>query len=322
MTTIDRSEEVGREGPCVIAICTYKRPLLLESLLKEIFVQDFSTTGGRVDLLIIDNDPEQSAKKVYDEIVKTGSDLPVLYLPVQPQGLVMARNAALDFADLHDAVLIFIDDDELPDEGWFASFWQTHLMFPEDVIAGPVIPRFEAKLPSWCQDGSYWQRETFDDGAILGKPTGDGNILYPRNFVNGWRYSPRFNTSGAQDTHLLKKWIGSGGRLRWSAQAKVTEIVPEGRLTLTYALDRAYFSSLAYVWVDREMGSTVAWTILRVVRRLCIGIKEYLVALLQRDYASRQRALLHFSTARGTLDGLRLKSFDRYADYQIDAPSS
>ena len=321
MGDTEELQEVEREA-CVIAICTYRRPMLLRALIKKVNSQDFSGTDGNVHLLIVDNDSEQSAKVIFDECATYPTGATMHYLSIQPQGLVVARNAALDFAKVLNAAVIFIDDDESPAEGWFASFWEMHLLFPQDVIAGPVVPDFEEPIPSWCKDGSYWKRQSFEDASLLLRPTGDGNIFYPRALVQNWRYSLRYNTSGAQDTHLLRRWIASGRGLRWSAKAVVTEIVPAGRLTFSYALDRAYFSSLAYVWVDRELGANAVWTLLRAVRRLSVGLRDYTVSLLRRDIWLRHRARLHFSSARGTLHGLRVKSFDRYGKYQIDVSTS
>jgi succinoglycan biosynthesis protein ExoM len=308
-------------GVCVIAVCTFRRPLLLRALIDKLVGHSLNRLEVDVRILIVDNDVEQSARAVYDDCQRSFTSAPLDYLAAQPQGLVVARNAALDYAKNLDAVIVFIDDDESPSDNWLAAFWKMHSDFPNDVISGPVVPQFNAGLPSWCQDGSYWVRPTFVDASLLLKPTGDGNILFPRELVQNWRYSIKYNTSGAQDTHLLRRWIAAGYGLRWSANAMVTEVVPAGRLTFRFALDRAYFSSLAYVWVDREFGSSAARTLLRAARRFVFGAADYVASFLRRDSSMRYRALLHFSTARGTLDGLKLTSFDRYADYQLDAPS-
>lgn len=315
-------EEIGRARSCVIAVCTYVRPLMLRLLIEKLTAQDFRQFDVEVHILIVDNDIGQSAKAVFDECNATDDGVKMHYLPAQPQGLVVARNAALEFAKILDAAVVFIDDDESPTDDWFAALWEMHMMFPRDVIAGPVVPRFEVQPPFWCKDGIYWERPTYEDASLLKNPTGDGNILYPCDLVKKWRYSLRYNTSGGQDTHLLKRWIASGLSLRWSARAVVTEIVPAGRQTFKYALDRAYFSSLAYVWIDREFGSTAAWTLVRAGRRWCVGVIDYVVSCLRRDVWGRHRAKLHFASARGTLHGLRLESFDRYANYQIDASIS
>jgi succinoglycan biosynthesis protein ExoM len=318
---VDVSER-SRQRTCVIAICTYRRPQLLRSLMQELNSQDFGSAEINVHVLIVDNDLYQSARVVFDDCRIEFDNATLHYLPTRPQGLVVARNSALDYAKLLDAPVIFIDDDEIPSSDWFRAFWDMHLVFPEDVIAGPVVPQFELEPPLWCKGGAYWNRPTFDDGSVLQKPTGDGNILFPLALVRDWRYSLRYNTSGAQDTQLLKRWIAAGQALRWSARAVVSEIVPAGRMTFRYALDRAYFSSLAYVWVERECGSSAAWTLLRAVRRLAIGVADYAASLWRRDVWFRHRALLHLSSARGTLDGLRLTTFDRYSDYQIDASTT
>lgn len=304
---------------CVIAVCTYRRPSLLGSLLEQLLLQVRRNPDLEIRLLVVDNDEGSSARPVVEEFAKRNSPLSVEYLSAQPQGLVVARNAALEYAKSLTSPIIFIDDDEAPRTEWLTSLWAMHSAFPRDIVAGPVIPKFELDLPNWCEDGSFWMRPTFADGSSLTKPTGDGNILYPVDLVSRWRYSLRFNTSGGQDTHLLRRWMEAGGLLRWCAGAEVDEIVPAGRLTFAYALDRTYFSSLAYVWVDRELGATRWWTLLRSWRRYLIGGFDYAAALLRRDFGRRRRATLHFASARGTRHGLKLSSFDRYADYQIDA---
>lgn len=319
MAEFVNSEAAAHQGICVIAVCTYRRPLLLRKLISKLNAQDFPKLEVDVRVLIIDNDIDQSAKAVFTDCSPGCVNLTMDYVAAQPQGLVIARNAALDYAKSLDAVIMFIDDDETPTADWFVSLWDMHMKFPRDVIAGPVVPEFEVKPPPWCEDGSYWVRATFEDASLLPKPTGDGNILFPHALVQSWRYALKYNTSGAQDTQLLRRWIAAGQGLRWSARAVVTEVVPAGRLTFAYAKDRAYFSSLAYVWVDQEFGSTAAWTLLRAGRRLAIGLLDYASSLFLRDEWIRHRALLQFASARGTLHGLRLTSFDRYSDYQIDA---
>lgn len=319
MDRFAKVKKAGSRHTCVIAVCTFRRPLLLGALIEKLNAQTFYEHEVDVTVLVVDNDVNQSAQVVFDEYDQGASNVNMDYLAVQPQGLVIARNAALDYAKSIDATVIFIDDDESPIEGWFAAFWEMHQSFPDDVIAGPVIPEFEMQPPSWCPDGSYWMRPAFKDASILLKPTGDGNILFPRDLVQNWRYSNKFNTSGGQDTYLLRKWIAAGRGLRWSAAAVVTEVVPAGRLTFQYALDRAYFSSLTYVWVDQEFGSSTAWTLLRAGRRLALGLLDYGMSFARCDSRLRHRARLHFSSARGTLHGLKVTSFDRYSDYQIDA---
>ncbi|TSE14718.1 glycosyltransferase family 2 protein [Arthrobacter sp. KBS0703] len=304
---------------CVIAVCTYRRPLLLNSLLEQLLDQAQRNLDLRLQLIVVDNDEALSARPVVEEFARRSSPLITEYVSAQPQGLVVARNAALEYAKSLGSPIIFIDDDETPRDEWLSSIWAMHSAFPRDIVAGPVIPKFESDLPNWCEDGSFWMRPTFADATPLTKPTGDGNILYPIDLVNRWRYSLRFNTSGGQDTHLLRRWMEAGGVVRWSARAEVDEIVPAGRLTFAYALDRTYFSSLAYVWVDRELGATRWWTLLRSGRRYLIGGLDYAAATLRQDWGRQRRAKLHFASARGTRHGLKLSSFDRYADYQIDA---
>src|SRR4051794_26850893 len=94
-----------------VCICTYKRPELLQQLLKELACQE--TQGAfTFDVVIADNDADESARPVVDHWVSTRSDMAVAYCVAPQQNIALARNAAIKHAT--GDFVAFFDDDQLP----------------------------------------------------------------------------------------------------------------------------------------------------------------------------------------------------------------
>ncbi len=181
-------------------------------------------------------------------------------------------------------------------------------------------------------------RPDFAGALPIGHPTatsgGAPNIKMVSRFAGWWRRQhastsevtiggPRFDTDfdlvGGEDTHfMLLRWLAANQRLVWSASAVATEIVPDQRLTLDYARDRAYFSSVAYQHaIQKVRGRRRTFDTLRVVRR-------WGISMLFRLYATPRRRFRWMRAPRsaplppGNLGSNAGKGVDRWANYQID----
>lgn len=304
----------------VIAICSYKRPRGLKDLLQALTALDFGDEREQTTVLVVDNDPEGSAESLVLEVA-ANSDLPMVYRHAAPRGLVAARNSALAFGREQQANLMFLDDDELPEPSWFAAMVEMHNRFPDAIVAGPIRPVFERPLPDWSPRGEYWTRSNHKDAESLVGTVPDANILFPVSFHHTELfYDMKYNTSGAQDTHLLGKWLAAGGQIVWAAGAATVEAIPAGRMTLEYAVERRFFESLTFTWVERDRGVTVLRPLARAAYRGIRGVARSIwggwTGLPRIAAAGR----LDLSVSRGIFAGLRLREFDRYRYYQFDTP--
>ncbi|MGL4256399.1 MAG: glycosyltransferase family 2 protein, partial [Microbacterium sp.] len=120
----------------VVAIPTFKRPAALESALSSVTAQARARTDGHttVRVLVIDNDPLASARNVAEAFDATYC--------VEPQpGIAAVRNRAIDEASDADAV-IFIDDDEVPEDSWLRNLLRAHAETGAHAVAGRVVTRF------------------------------------------------------------------------------------------------------------------------------------------------------------------------------------
>jgi len=70
------------------------------------------------------------------------------------QGIAQARNAALEAAGGAD-VLVLVDDDIAPPDGWCARVQAAWDAAPDDraVLGGPIALRFDGPRPRWLADG-------------------------------------------------------------------------------------------------------------------------------------------------------------------------
>ena len=99
----------------LLSLCTCKRPLMLKEALYSINTLKFPE-NIRVEVLVIDNDEEESAKSCVEEVAKI-LKCKVNYLVEKQRGIASARNKLLESAiQLGASHILCFDDDEVLDE--------------------------------------------------------------------------------------------------------------------------------------------------------------------------------------------------------------
>ncbi|MDF2506779.1 MAG: putative glycosyltransferase, partial [Microbacterium sp.] len=154
MVRMTRGPESSDSIALTIGIPTYRRPDLLEALLRTLpaRIAECADLGLDIDVLVVDNDPEGSAREV-----ATGTGLPVRYVIEPTAGIVAARNRILGECGDRD-LLAFIDDDEIPREGWLSSLitvWREH---GADAVMGRVISVFDEDVDPWLLASGTFRR--------------------------------------------------------------------------------------------------------------------------------------------------------------------
>lgn len=297
-------------GKHLACVCTFFRN---EGLLDaaESFFRAANFADSDCVLVIVDSSLEGHASKTAESL-RASHPKRVVYLEATEPGLVSARNEALSFARSCQALsLAFIDDDQIVSLSWYKEIRQSAAEFPNAIIAGPVLPDPAGEFPAFDPSGNFWTRKYWSDKASITEPIGDGNVLFPKHFLNSTLvYDPQYNRSGAQDTDLFLQWLDLGNEIRWSSKAIVFEGISLERLSKSWALKRAHFSSLSYVMVERKRGISHSRVIARVFKHFVIAVIYGLAAFEQK---SRFRSQFHFAIMRGTLEGYLGQTVDRFA---------
>lgn len=222
-----------------IAVPTYRRPAELRNLLGLILGQLGDVRSADVRVLVVDNDPDQSARPVVAAFPS------VSYLQELRPGVAAVRNRALHEAWFHDA-LIFIDDDQVPGADWLHSLVEMWRSFRGGAVAGPVVSELPRAADNWIRNGGFFDRsyrsalatgDKIDEVATTNLLL-DMAAIRARNLI----FDERFGLSGGEDSLFTRSLTRSGGEILWCKEARVFEHVPANRLNRSWVSRRAISS--------------------------------------------------------------------------------
>lgn len=220
-----------------ICICTYRRPVLLDRLLRH--AQDLRHGSGLVlDIVVVDNDDMPTAKEIVERHRSAGK-LPILYLHEARKSISLARNLAV--AAAKGDYIAFIDDDEFPEPGWIEAHMQCLEDWPVDGVLGPVIPYFEDPPPSWILKGKLAERPRHATGTSIGQEDmRTGNAVLRRSLFHEDRYpfALKWGITGGGDTDFFERMVKRGRKFVWCDEGRVFETIPPERLRVSYYLKR------------------------------------------------------------------------------------
>jgi succinoglycan biosynthesis protein ExoM len=236
----------------VVGVPTYRRPAELEALLPLLLAQGADLPGHRFHVLVVDNDPDASARRVVEAV---GDDrLGYAHEPVP--GIAAVRNRILDVAtDELDADLVaMIDDDERPEPGWLAALVSTWERTGAALVAGRVVPEFAGPVDPWVAAGRFHTRRNLATGAPITVAAG-GNLLLDARQVRDLdqRFDVSVGLAGGEDTLFSRELHERGGALVWCAESVAVDRVPAERMTRRWVLARSMSHGDAWVRVGLRL---------------------------------------------------------------------
>jgi len=224
-----------------IAIATMQRPDMLGALLARLQELTFEQPEPGVELIVVDNDPEESARAVIESLRAAGTRFPIRYLADPRRGIPFVRNtavaAALEAGATHIA---FIDDDEVPERDWLQTLLHVQKVYDADVVAGPCLSRLPGDAPAWAK-GNAFRHESHRTGDPLETCATNNTLVRRAVFerLEPW-FDERLALTGGTDRHFFLRAHDAGMRLCWAAEAIVREDVPKSRVTLPWVITRMY----------------------------------------------------------------------------------
>ncbi len=288
--------------PVVVAMLTYRRPADLAHALPRILAH---TEPAGATLMVVDNDPAGSAAAVVTEFGTR-----VRYVNETRPGIAAARNRALADAD-EDALLVFIDDDERPTDGWLDLLLATYATHRSAAVVGPVVSEYEVPPDRWVTAGRFFDRRRLRTGTPV-DVAATNNLLLDLTQVHaaGLRFDEAFGLSGGSDTLFTRRLVRSGGRMIWCDEAVVIDMVPAARGTRDWVLRRAFRSGNSWTRTSLEMASTgPGRTVARLqavangLARIGAGAASVLHGSIVRNLARRVRGTRTIARGAGMAAG-------------------
>jgi succinoglycan biosynthesis protein ExoM len=222
-----------------LIVPTQRRPLGLATAVRSLFRQQ-GVDMASLELVIVDNDQVPSAKGLVT-LLADGAPFPVIYVHEAEPGVANARNAAL--AHACGDLIAFLDDDEEAPSGWLAALLDAHERFDADVVFGPV----HARAPDDVVEHRpylerFFSREGPSEAGLIEHCYGCGDSLIRRSAMpDPVRPFPvERNQTGGEDDALFGQMKAAGARFAWAPDAWVWEDPVPERLTLSYAIPRAF----------------------------------------------------------------------------------
>lgn len=224
-----------------IIVCTYNRAESLGNTLRALEAQQ-TMAGREWEVIVVDNNSKDDTRQVIAEFQR---EWPLLRYEFQgEQGLSYARNHGIDAA--HGNVLLFTDDDVLPEPDWMEVTLAGLEKYRADACGGYIAPIWEAPPPDWLTERFYGflavrvdRSDDYDITSPSQAPFG-ANMAFRREVfekVGGFDTSRgrKGNVlASGEDGELFERILSAGFRAVFLGQSRVHHKVESFRLTKRY----------------------------------------------------------------------------------------
>lgn len=208
---------------------------------------ELETRGISWELIVIDNGSQDDTAQILRE---AAAKLPLVHLFVPESGQNRARNQAM--SALHGDLVIFTDDDVLPDAGCLRAYLEAVQRWPDEAIFGARIdPEFPPQTPAWMQDPQFKFATTAfgryepacQEGPVKRHPYGP-SFAIRRNALGEQRFNEHLGPqSGAYamggEGDFLRHIASDKYRFIYVPDARVRHVVRPDQITPQWLFARA-----------------------------------------------------------------------------------
>ena len=229
----------ARRPDVSVVIPTRGRPASLERAVRSVFAQE-GLAKTAVELVVVDNHAGADAKALVGRLAKP-APFPVVYVCEPTPGVASARNTGV--AKARAPLIAFLDDDEEASPGWLAALLDAQARFDADAVFGEVrgcAPESVRRHRAYFE--RFFSRLGPAEAGVIKGYYGCGDSLVRRAALPdpAAPFAVSQNHRGGEDDILFHAMKERGARFAWAPAAWVWEHPDPKRLTLAYALRRAF----------------------------------------------------------------------------------
>jgi glycosyltransferase involved in cell wall biosynthesis len=304
-----------------VAFCTFKRADRLEKLVTELRAQSCPVP---FEILAVNNNSPDNTLEVL-AFLQQQPGAPLRVVTEKSPGIVPARNRALT-ETLDRDILVFIDDDELPQAGLLEAAYDAIMNERAECAGGRVEMDFTTiQRPTWLGDELLGFLAAIDHGSEAFWITSDETPIWTANVVYDMRlfrndptlrFDARYNregtdVGGGEDAIMLRTLLALGTKIRYRPDMAVWHAVEPWRLK------RGYFLKLHFRAGKRngqfgmpDFPRTILGVPPFLVGQLVTqSLKSLWVILTQKQGQVRQ--LMNTAHMLGTIHGYKMRAGDK-----------
>jgi len=229
-----------------VAFCTFKRADRLPELVAALRVQHCPVP---FEILAVNNNSPDNTLQVLDELKKQPGS-PLRFVTEVAPGIVPARNRGLA-ESLDRDILVFIDDDELPQPGLLDAAYDAIANEGADCVGGRVEIDFAPHgRPLWLESDVLGFLAEVDHGdapfwiTTTQTPIWTANVAYAMRMFRddpSLRFDKRYNrqgvdVGGGEDAVMLRELLARQARIRYRPDMAVWHSVDPWKLRRRYFL--------------------------------------------------------------------------------------
>lgn len=224
-----------------IIVCTYNRAASLQDTLAALAALH-APADLDWEVLVVDNNSRDATRQVVETLQRDWPRLRYVFEPAQ--GLSHARNRGI--AEAAGEVILFTDDDVLPEPDWLATTLAGLEKYGADACGGYIAPIWETPPPAWLTERFYGflavRSDRSDDYPITasGQAPFGANMAFRRQVFE--RVGPFDTTRGrkgkvlasGEDGEMFERILGAGVKVVFLGTSRVHHKVESFRLTKAY----------------------------------------------------------------------------------------
>jgi glycosyltransferase involved in cell wall biosynthesis len=263
-----------------VIIATYNGELVLPKTLQALSSVDIPQQG--VEYIIVDNASTDNTAKILAGYI---DKLPITLLYEEKQGKSYAVEKGI--AKAQGELILFSDDDVIPDKRWLISYLEAASQQPESaVFMGQIRPYWLAKAPEWlvrlCDEGracGCTSKERAAGPAQVSWAKG-ANFCVRREVLDTISFRTDLwvageNSAGGEDTDFVKKASENGYKLWFVPEASLKHIIKPHEMTVSGIWKRYFRIGRSMAAVDPEekfkgplIGGYPRWVVLKVLKKV------------------------------------------------------
>ncbi|MHB1035974.1 MAG: glycosyltransferase family 2 protein [Pirellulales bacterium] len=295
-----------------VLIATRDRGALLRQTLESLARQQLD--GITWEVIVVDNGSSDATPSVLEE---AASHLPLVSIQEPRPGKNRALNKALDVA--RGDLLVFTDDDVIPEPGWISELVAASKRWPDDsIFCGPIVPAFPPNTPEWISDpafsfgiGAFGRYDPSDRETPVAQSPFGANLALRRQVFTNDRFCEHIGPSGTQyamgsETELLARLHRRGERFIFVPPAKVQHVIEPHQVTLKWLSGRAFRAARGAARLAPDRSSPRLFGVPRYLWRQYAETWLRRLASLPRGERARTNAAIALNLIRGRCYEYRL----------------